>query len=62
MQMIGGTNLSIKGVRASGGYAYNGGAIYLSGGSSLYIEKSIFSFNYAHNSGGAISADSFELL
>lgn len=40
----------------------SGGAIYLSGESSLFIEESTFSKNSAEKSGGAISGDSFKIL
>lgn len=40
----------------------SGGAIYLSGESSLYIEKSTFKKNYAARIGGAITGESFKIL
>lgn len=40
----------------------SGGAIYISGESSLYIEKSTFKKNYAKRSGGAIAGDFFQIL
>jgi hypothetical protein len=42
----------------SNGYASIGGAIYIIGDSSLYIEGSEFSDNAAQQFGGAIRGDS----
>lgn len=52
--------ITIEECTFTNGISEQGGAIYLSGLSSLYLSKSSFSKNYAKYSGGAIYASSFK--
>lgn len=56
------TNVTILDSTFKQGYAKNGGAIYISGRSSLFIINSSFSENIATKNGGAIAGDSMNSL
>lgn len=56
------SNITISSSVFKNGFAKSGGAIYISGDSSLYIENSQFLNNVAIKHGGAIAADAFNTL